>query len=97
VATAITRLAPNTGSILISLNKVIPEAGSSENDLLPNDPEETHHNWVMAGRRTAEAFKAKGYHNRFVFSLGTGHCDHRVFDQTLADTLVWLWRDYQPN
>lgn len=69
----------------------------SENDLRPNDPEETHHNWVMAGRRTAEALKAKGYHNRFVFSLATGHCDRRVFDQTLADTLVWLWRDYQPD
>jgi iron(III)-enterobactin esterase len=69
----------------------------SENDLRPNDPEETHHNWVMAGRRTAEALKAKGYHNRFVFSLATGDCDRRVFDQTLADTLVWLWRDYQPD
>lgn len=69
----------------------------SENDLRAKDPEETHHNWVMAGRRTAEALKAKGYHNRFVFSLGTGHCDHRVFEQTLADTLVWLWRGYQPE
>ena len=69
----------------------------SENDLRPNDPEETHHNWVMAGRRTAEALKAKGYHHRFVFSLGTGHCDHRVFEQTLADTLVWVWRGYQPD
>ena len=69
----------------------------SENDLRSNDPEETHHNWVMAGRRTAEALKAKGYHHRFVFSLGTGHCDHRVFEQTLADTLVWAWRGYQPD
>jgi enterochelin esterase family protein len=69
----------------------------SENDLRPKDPEETHHNWVMAGQRTAAALKAKGYHNRFVFSLGTGHCDHRVFEQTLADTLVWLWRGYQPD
>jgi enterochelin esterase-like enzyme len=69
----------------------------SENDLRPNDPAETHHNWVMAGRRTAEALKAKGYHHRFVFSLGTGHCDHRVFEQTLADTLVWAWRGYQPD
>jgi enterochelin esterase family protein len=66
----------------------------SENDLRPNDPEETHHNWVTAGRRTAQALKAKGYHHRFVFSLGTGHCDRRVFEQTLADTLVWLWRGY---
>ncbi len=69
----------------------------SENDLRPNDPEETHHNWVMAGRRTAEALKAKGYAHRFVFSLGTGHCDHRVFEQTLADALVWVWRGYQPD
>jgi enterochelin esterase family protein len=69
----------------------------SENDLRSNAPEETHHNWVMAGQRTAEALKAKGYHNRFVFSLSTGHCDHRVFEQTLADTLVWLWRGYQPD
>lgn len=66
----------------------------SENDLRSHDPEETHHNWVMAGKQTAAALKAKGYHNRFVFSRNTGHCDHRVFEQTLADTLVWLWRGY---
>jgi predicted alpha/beta superfamily hydrolase len=67
----------------------------SENDLRPKDPEETHHNWVMAGERTAAALKAKGYHQRFIFSLGTSHCDHRVFEKTLADTLVWIWRGYQ--
>ncbi len=66
----------------------------SENDLRPNDPEETHHNWVMAGQRTAAALKAKGYHQRFVFTLGTKHCDRRVFEQTLADTLFWVWRGY---
>jgi len=48
----------------------------------------------MAGERTADALKAKGYNHRFVFSLGTGHCDGRVFQQTLADTLVWTWRGY---
>jgi enterochelin esterase-like enzyme len=67
----------------------------SEKDLRPNDPEETHHNWVMAGQRTAAALKAKGYHHRFVFSKETGHCDKRVFEQTLADTLVWVWRGYR--
>ncbi len=66
----------------------------SEKDLRANDPEETHHNWVTAGKRTAAALKAKGYDHRFVFSLGTGHCDGRVFQKTLADTLVWLWRGY---
>jgi iron(III)-enterobactin esterase len=69
----------------------------SEKDNRPTDPEETYHNWVMAGKRTAAALKAKGYNYRFIFSLGTGHCDRRVFDQTLADTLVWTWRGYQPE
>ena len=69
----------------------------SENDLRPNDAEETHHNWVMAGKRTAAALKAKGYHQRFVFSLATRHCDGRVFQQTLADTLVWIWRGYHAD
>jgi iron(III)-enterobactin esterase len=69
----------------------------SENDLRPKDPEETHHNWVMAGERTAEALKAKGYNHRFVFSRATGHCDRRVFEQTLADTLVWVWRGYHAD
>ncbi|MGH7968839.1 MAG: alpha/beta hydrolase [Limisphaerales bacterium] len=69
----------------------------SEKDLRASDPEETHHNWVMAGRRMAEALQAKGYPHRFVFSLGTGHCDRRVFEQTLADTLVWIWQGYQPE
>jgi iron(III)-enterobactin esterase len=69
----------------------------SQNDLRANDREETHHNWVLAGQRTAAALKAKGYHQRFVFSLGAGHCDHRVFEQTMADTLLWAWRGYQPD
>ncbi len=66
----------------------------SENDLRSKDAEDTHHNWVMAGECTAAALKAKGYHQRFVFSKATGHCDGKVFNLTLADTLVWLWRGY---
>jgi enterochelin esterase-like enzyme len=66
----------------------------SENDLRAKDAEESHHNWVMAGQRTSAALKAKGYHQRFVFSKSTGHCDGRVFNLTLADTLVWVWRGY---
>jgi len=69
----------------------------SENDLRAKDPEETHHNWVTAGQRTAAALQAKGYNHRFVFSLATSHCDRRVFEQTLADTLVWIWRGYHPD
>jgi len=66
----------------------------SENDNRAKDPESTHRNWVMAGERTAAALKARGYHQRFVFTRATGHCDRRVFEQTLADTLVWTWRGY---
>ena len=66
----------------------------SENDLRNKDAEDTHHNWVMAGQRTSAALTAKGYHHRFVFSKATGHCDGKVFNQTLADTLVWIWRGY---
>ena len=45
----------------------------------------------------AQALEAKGYNHRFVFTLGTGHCDGRVFQQTLADTLVWIWRGYHAD
>jgi enterochelin esterase family protein len=66
----------------------------SENDNRAKDPEETYHNWVMANERTAAALKAKGYDYRFVFSRATKHCDSKVFEHTLADTLVWMWRGY---
>ncbi|PQO27844.1 alpha/beta hydrolase [Blastopirellula marina] len=67
----------------------------SENDNRAKDPEETYHNWVMANYRTAAALKKKGYDYRFVFSKATRHCDGNVYDLTLADTLVWMWQDYQ--
>lgn len=69
----------------------------SENDLRAKDEEATYHNWVMAGERTAAALKAKGYHYRYVFSRATGHCDRKVFEHTLADTLVWIWRGYHAD
>jgi enterochelin esterase-like enzyme len=67
----------------------------SENDLRAKDPESTYHNWVMANQRTATALAEKGYDYRFVFSKATNHCDGKVFRQTLADTLVWMWRGYE--
>ena len=69
----------------------------SEQDNRANDPENTYHNWVMANQRTAAALKAKGYEYRFVFSKATKHCDGKVFQHTLADTLVWMWRGYTPE
>jgi iron(III)-enterobactin esterase len=68
----------------------------SENDNRAKDPEETYHNWVMANERTAAALKAKGYDYRYVYSRATRHCDGKVFQHTLADTLVWMWHDYTP-
>ncbi len=69
----------------------------SEHDNRAKDPEETYHNWVMANERTAAALKAKGYDYRYVFSRESRHCDGKVFQQTLADTLVWMWQDYKPS
>ena len=66
----------------------------SENDNRAKDPEGTYHNWVMANERTATSLKARGYDYRYVFSRATRHCDGKVFEQTLADTLVWTWRGY---
>ena len=66
----------------------------SEHDNRAKDPEATYHNWVMANERTAAALKGKGYDYRYVYSRATKHCDSKVFEQTLADTLVWMWRGY---
>ncbi|TWT53676.1 putative esterase [Rubripirellula amarantea] len=69
----------------------------SEHDNRSKDLESTYHNWVMANERTAAALKAKGYDYRYVFSRATRHCDKKVFEHTLADTLVWMWRGYQAD
>jgi enterochelin esterase family protein len=66
----------------------------SENDNGATRPEESHRNWVMANERTAEALKAKGYDYRYLYALGAGHTDAKVYNHTLADTLVWMWRGY---
>src|SRR5258705_604341 len=68
----------------------------SENDLRPNDLEETHHNWVMAGQRTAAALKAKGYPQRLLFPLATGHSDPPAFAQPLPHTLPWVCPRHHP-
>lgn len=67
----------------------------SEHDNGAKAPESTYHNWVMANQRTAEELKAKGYDYRYVFSRESRHCDGKVFQHTLADTLVWMWHGYQ--
>ena len=66
----------------------------SENDSGVNRADERQ-NSVIAGKRTAAALDAKGYDHRFIYSLGSKHCDARVFEQTLADTLVWIWQGFR--
>lgn len=68
----------------------------NENDLGAKTDESGHHNWVMANDRMAAAFKEKGYHYRYVFAKGRGHCDWGVQQATLADALAWVWAGY-PN
>ncbi len=88
----------HSGMKLIEASEVKPLrifSHVSENDIGAKAAEDGHHNWVMAGQRTSAALTAKGYHHRFVFSKATGHCDGKVFNQTLADTLVWTWTGYR--
>jgi enterochelin esterase family protein len=67
---------------------------ASEWDLGADSPESSLHNWVLANERTAEDLKNKGYHYRYIFSRESYHCDGRVRDQTLPETMLWLWRGY---
>lgn len=56
-----------------------------------------YHNWVKANFQAAADLKSKGYDYRFVYSKSSRHCDKRIFEHTLADTLVWMWRGYKPE
>jgi enterochelin esterase-like enzyme len=69
----------------------------NENDIGASRSESTKQNWVIANQRTAAALKAKGFHYKFVYGLGEGHCSPSVRNATLADALMWVWRGYQPG
>jgi len=75
--------------------RVFLEVGQDDNGA--TTPESQHLNWVIANRNMAAALATKGYHYRFVYALGAGHCDDRVRAQALPDALVWLWRGYGAN
>jgi enterochelin esterase-like enzyme len=61
-----------------------------------------NHSWSDAGNRTAAALRAASYEYQHVYALGQHHCaisddpHNNIWSQTVADTLVWLWRGYQP-
>ena len=67
-----------------------------DRDLLnPNVLRDNMHDWVVANENMAHVLAAKGYHYQFVFARNAGHVDGRVKQQTLAEALEWLWRDYR--
>jgi enterochelin esterase-like enzyme len=67
---------------------------AAEHDLGEGNDEASHHNWKMANDRMAEDLANKGYHYRYLYAEGAYHCDGRVRDETLPETLLWLWRGY---
>ena len=69
----------------------------SDEDLGAAAPEAGHQNWPLANQRAAAALAAARYRYRFVHSVRSKHCDDRVFDRTLAETLVWVWKGYNPK
>jgi enterochelin esterase-like enzyme len=52
------------------------------------------HDWVLANQRMAREFAARGYKYQFVFSKSSGHCDRMVKQQTLANALEFVWKDF---
>jgi enterochelin esterase-like enzyme len=60
-------------------------------------PDSSHHNWVTANKLMAAEFAKKNYHYRFVYAQNAGHCDGKVINQTLPETVSWMWKDYKPK
>jgi len=69
---------------------------ANQDDLGASEPASGRRNWLIAGQRTAAALKAKGFHYKYVYGLGQGHCSGSVISATLTDALLWVWRGYQP-
>jgi iron(III)-enterobactin esterase len=67
-----------------------------ENDGNWNTPTSMDRDWRKANQAMALALASSGYHYRFVYALGATHMDSRVLQQTLPETLEWLWQGY-PN
>ena len=66
-----------------------------DHDLLnPNVMRDNMHDWVAANNRMATVLKSKGYHYQYVFAVNAGHVDRAVKNQTLQETLEWVWQGY---
>ncbi len=72
--------------------RVALQAG--ENDLVLNTDENLMRHWLEANEAMADVLEAQGYHYRYVYAEGAEHIDFAVLQQTLPDTLRWLWQGY---
>ena len=72
-------------------NGTVSELNRSEQRKQSSEPF-LRHAWPFD---RVHGFLERGH--RFVFRLATSRCDRRVFEQTLADTLVWIWRGYHAD
>ncbi len=61
----------------------------------PNIMRDNMHDWVVANEYMAKALAAKHYTYQFIFARNAGHVDSKVKQQTLAEALQWLWRNYK--
>ncbi|MGF1623436.1 MAG: alpha/beta hydrolase [Alphaproteobacteria bacterium] len=68
---------------------------ASEYDFDMNDDSSQRRNWIEANVAMADALEAQGYAYRYVFAEGAEHVDYVVLEQTLPDTLRWLWQGYR--
>jgi iron(III)-enterobactin esterase len=67
---------------------------ASENDLDWNTDTDAMRRWKDANDGMAAALAKAGYHYRYVYALKAEHVDFGVIQQTLPETLRWLWRGY---
>jgi enterochelin esterase-like enzyme len=72
--------------------RVFLEVG--DHDLDWNTQTDMKRDWLTANKGMASALSARGYHYRYVFAAGANHIDSGVLQQTLPETLEWLWQGY---
>lgn len=68
----------------------------SEHNIENIDPN-GHNDWVLANNLTARALEAKSYDTRYAYARGACHCDGRVVNHDLPNSLAWLWQGWAPN
>jgi enterochelin esterase-like enzyme len=74
--------------------RIFLEVGQMDNGYMTDAA--MHRNWVVGNQNMAAALKMMGYHYRFLYAMGAGHCDGSVKSKTYSQTLNWVWRGYVP-